>query len=396
MAIYNEGDQSRKSCDDYDHEYDYSVKLSELDIQAVDELVACGFDTDKVSESVRERARRITNLLGVIDHYQLEQSKTGDSDSLSLAFSSSDSDDLCDRTMSYIHQHDQNKSSRPFEAPAKLSKTAIIGAATTGFDANIGWQDMDDNPRQFTFERFNLRDVIGIAASIILLIGVVSPILAGARAEARKQSCRSNMMGAGIGFSAYAADYQYALPVADVVDETGAGGNWIASRANSANLFRLAKTGYSSLATLCCPGNSKAGKCESLLASENWPDRESTSFSYQNLIASDRRAKWGDDGRIMVILSDRSPFIETGPCGKRPCSVDANSECHGPEGQNVLVSDGSGIWLTQATFNGDNIWLPENLQKNCRNGNDASGVHTVITLSGDEVPDHQWDTMLVQ
>ena len=60
---------------------------------------------------------------------------------------------------------------------------------------------------------FTLVELLVVVAIIALLVSILLPSLARAREQARKGVCLSNLHQCGVGFSQYAVDYKYVLPI---------------------------------------------------------------------------------------------------------------------------------------------------------------------------------------
>lgn len=235
--------------------------------------------------------------------------------------------------------------------------------------------------------RFHWREAISAAALILLTVSVIIPMLGNARAQASRQACCSNLLGAGIGFSAYADDHQNKMPsIFDSIPE----GNWLTTRANSANLFSLARANYVALETLACPWNLSAGVEPQLLQGTNWPDRWSASYAYQNQFGANQPL-WNNPVGITAVLSDRNPLVDASS-GEMPGvpleqTGDFRSVCHDGDRQSILLSDGRVVRNNRPFVGTDNIWLPRNF---------TSDASTFIKYTGTEVPVDEFDSMLIQ
>ncbi|MCZ6835107.1 MAG: hypothetical protein O7G85_04970, partial [Planctomycetota bacterium] len=159
-------------------------------------------------------------------------------------------------------------------------------------------------------------------------------------------------------FDAYASDYSNVLPTATAgVGPT----SWDQVR-NIVNLRPLVEYGYCDHGHLQCPGNH---------------DPYGSSYSYQWRPPSSNLL-WGNSSDN-VILGDRNPLIDATMTGH---SVPANTMSinHGGRGQNVILSDGSILWLKEPKLGRDNIWLPEGVTilqagQQTMNAEDAFLVH---------------------
>ncbi len=316
----------------------HEVVLCEADCDLLDALVECGFELDQFEGEARIRAERLVSLLGLINQYPVE---------------SIEGPALVAATMLCIDQYERGR------------RQPVI--ATLGAEAGA-------SPR---FPGgFNWRSTLTAAAAILILVSVTVPMLANMRRTALQQACLSGIGNIALGLTNYANTYDNSLPIRTA---SAPNGNWLESRANSANLFHLAKAGFATFEDLTCPGNPFAESGSVLAALENWPSAKATSFSYQNVM-TDKRPRW-NTAPTMVILADKSPVVEAAHRGQ-PISINTLSASH-RRGQNALLSDGSGMWLDSAQFGNDNIWVPDSCQ----------AKHTCFV--GTEMPGCESDSMLI-
>ncbi len=229
--------------------------------------------------------------------------------------------------------------------------------------------------------RFTLSDVASIAAMLVFAMGVLWPMAASWREAARRQDCAGNLAMAGEGFDMYAKDHDGRMPMATA---GFGGGSWWnvgdPKHSHSSNLFTLAKNGYNSLEELSCTGNPMALLKGDARQMDDWRSIDEISFSYQ--LPARKVMIWNGPARV-VVLADRSPVIERALRGER-FDPEARSLNHRGRGQNVLMSDGSVIFLSRPVLeNGDNIWLPNSITDS------TSG-----TLHGTERPSGETDAFV--
>jgi len=296
------------------------IRVSEADGQAIDALVEGRFDADLAPAHLRDRSQRIVDLLGLLEH--LPEQRTGDL--------------LMQRTLAAVEA--ARRRERRVEPPASLG----LGLGVS------------------------LREVLAIAAMLLLGLSLLWPMLAQAQGTARQIACQQNLAGAGFGFQTYAAAQRGQMPAIRMelgdpwwltgrLDERGN------SQSNSAHLFLLGKLGYTPIERLACPENPQAlAKVteEELTSAFDWPTGQSVSFSYQNQYSADRPRM--DRGPMIAVLADKNPFFQPGrylfQLGQRHRD-DAVSENHARRGgQNVLTTDGTVRWLVAPSLGGDNIF----------------------------------------
>lgn len=316
----------------------HDICLCEADCAVLDALMHCNFDPEHFEGEDRARAERLLEVLGLVHEYPVE---------------SPDEHRLVAATMLRIDQYERGK-----RVPAL--------AAEGG----------DRGPGPWFLGSFNWQTSLAAAAAILILVSVTVPMLANMRRSAIQQACFGGLGQIASAISGYANTYDGSLPIRTV---SAPNGNWLESRANSSNLFHLAKAGFIGFDDLACPGNPFAEPESVLSGLDNWPSARATSFSFQNMLAS-TRPRW-NTAPTMVILADKSPLVEASHDG-RQISVDALSPSH-RRGQNALLSDGSTVWLDSAQFGNDNIWVPD----------PCAAKRTLFV--GTEMPGGEYDSMLI-
>ena len=236
--------------------------------------------------------------------------------------------------------------------------------------------------------RFQWRELLTVAAVLMIGLSLLWPMMVRSRAQARKVACANNLTAAGAGMARYAADHRNTLPRGQVkpgtqwwnVGQEPATDGTLNS--NSAHLFILVRRQYVSPQILACPDNPDAALSLPESA-HDWPQASAVSYSYQNQYTPNPiRLDLTPD---LAILADKNPLFVIGPDGLafRPDNLALNSPSrfHKPlNGQNILRADGSTTWSAAPVLpNGDNIWLIRDIQQ----------------YRGDEAPHDRDDSFLV-
>ncbi len=277
-------------------------RLSPADERLLDALVQCDFDLGalSLSDDEHQRAEAIVGLLSLLDDYPVN-----------------DSDDtLIDATLARINSYERDRVAR-----------MNIDAESVGSASSL---------------RSRIPDFVTIAAVLLLGASIVIPVMHELRQRSIDTACANNLRMMGYAFGNYAADNDGRLPVA----QAGLHSQWSRFVDNMVNLAPLVSGGYCQQGHLDCPGH------------EGPP---ASSYSYQWQMPGSPTL-W-DSGRNRVTLGDRNPVIDALRAGDwmSPFALSLN---HGGRGQNVLVSDGSTMWLVQPVIGGgDNIWMPEGIDR---------------------------------
>ncbi|HPM23486.1 MAG TPA: hypothetical protein PLP66_06240 [Phycisphaerae bacterium] len=212
----------------------------------------------------------------------------------------------------------------------------------------------------------NLRDVIAIAALIVLAIGIGVPGMLHMRDRQQRLGCSWNLAQLGRGVQQYANVFGGNLPFAG----WSSGNSWQPSNdprvelvPNRRHVYPLLRMAYiGDPRQFICPSQAHVPMPrDEIQRHHDFLEGRNVSYAYQNMAG--RRASTHDDPR-MPILADENPLFADGiPLfdARRLAHLDparANSRAHAGAGQNVLTLIGEVRWVTTpfAGVNDDNIW----------------------------------------
>ncbi len=313
------------------------TQLSTEDQRVLDALIGVGFDPAALPEPDRERGEKLAAVMGLLDHL-------------------------------------------PAPSPGDLLAERTIAAATRaryhGADADFGSAGGWKPP-------VRLRDLVAVAAVLIVAISIAIPSLDHSRANSHKATSQANMLGAFTGLTQYAEANDGRLPQVQFkpgsqwwhYNRVDADGNALS---NSMNQFVLLRNGYAQPKVLISPTNRYAPVRINVVAKRDWDNAREQSYSMQNLFVVGPvklEAK-----HTAAVMGDKNPLVGDGKFNAH-VAPDANSANHGDlGGQHVLLRDGRVLWITTPYLNGDNIWT---------NGENQ-------TLEGHEQPADENDSFLAQ
>ncbi len=380
------------------------------DVVALDALVNAGYDLSRISDpQVAARAGHIAGLLGIVDAPVQITNRA-----------------LVDVTFLRAMRTPAG-SAKPVEEHAGLAslltggpafepaaRERLIGKTLAGIDAALDEQSdrmrLDSRRAAGRVASISIRDIVSVAAVLMIAASVVWPVLSHMREESRRMACNSNLGAASSALASYAQDYQYSTPM--VAGFSGGTPWWNVgseeTQSNSANLYTLSREGYVSLAALACPGNAHA-QTVSAPDQRDWRSIQEISYSYQIQPAeqpANGAAVWGSGAS--VVMTDRSPVILRAIRGE-PIDPWANSPNHDGRGQHVVLADGSVGWLTTpeigpstlgsgasrwsaaGSAHGDNIWLPRGLERAI---DQAIGRRRIDAIKGTELPESADDAFV--
>ncbi len=306
--------------------------LSVEDAKAMDALVAADFDPSAVEAPLRDRAEKITELLGLLDH---------------LPGHDGGGELVVQRTLAAIDLERQS-----------------IYAQASGGSAGRG---------------LPLRELAAVMAIMVVGGTLLWPLMQHNRIASQRQACQTNLQMAAVGMGQYAQAYQGALPAL----KTHPGARWDqvntfdddgTALSNSAHLFVAVTTEHIQPNALICPGNDQ--KLELTADARDWPNASSRHMSYQNQYR--RGAIRLERTPEVAILADVNPLFAQ----IRAADPANNSPNHAGRGQNVMLGNGAVAWMaTPRLANGDMIY--------------HAGRQIRSEYLGNELPTSDQDTFLV-
>jgi hypothetical protein len=256
--------------------------------------------------------------------------------------------------------------------PADLSARVLDAVAqarnTIRFDPKARPLPVEVDTRRGGAALLTLREVMGLAAAIIVFVGIFVPGYHKARDAAQRTACMDNVRRIGTGYTSYAAANGGYMPY---VGAAMPGASWVRTdevgvprMSNGQHAFRLMSGGLVQSPDFVCP--SRAGdypmNAEDFSLFQDWPVSQNNSYS-TDFVRGPVHISVVQPG--MALLADKNPLIEGGRLvpGVRP---GANSPNHGrPGGQNVLRYDMSAVWSpTPRTGTGqDDIYQIEGVEQ---------------------------------
>jgi len=243
-------------------------------------------------------------------------------------------DGLAQRTMEFIRQKNQAQ----LQSLAKAS--AAIYAQPDGKKT-----DVNKDASRGRWVLANLRDMIAVAASIMLLLIVSQPSMRYMRDVSRRQQCAGQMARIGNAAEQYSQSNAGQLPYVSAP----AGGPWWQQRKdekNNRDSMVLVRKGYLPERVLRCPGARLTIRVSPQTARQLQEFAESpVSYSFR-LVPESSHAGWKISGPIMAdknpLFTERANFRQ----GALDLGYDSslryiNSPNHNRRGQNILYRDGS-------------------------------------------------------
>lgn len=240
---------------------------------------------------------------------------------------------------------------------------AVAGAAATGrtipFPAGGALPSAQD-VRTRGGALTTVRELAGLAAVILLFVGVAVPGYRHARSQAKRAACADNMRMVGPGIASYV---EAAGPLK--LQQGPADGTWVRVEngqrvvQNTRIPFRLVRDGFVPGSAFICPareGDLPLSERD-LSAFHDFPDFRNNSFS--------TNFPWGGDAFAgdKPLMADLNPLVDEQRQLRRVSPLKLNSPSHGFSGQNVLGADFSVQFLTTPRLDGgaDDIYRIEGI-----------------------------------
>jgi hypothetical protein len=239
-----------------------------------------------------------------------------------------------------------------------------------------------------------LTDLGAVAAMLLVVVSVAWPALSSVRQRAQQSACFGGLGAIGQAMRSYGNDNRSSLPMASA---SLAGTTWWnvgkPEQSNSANLFTLARRGYTKAQAMSCSGNPSAKECRFDGECVDWSCLDQVSYSFQNLFAHNRPTF--DSPELFVVLADKNPCVLRAARGERVIYINENSPNHAGKGQNVLFSDGHGVWMeTPVMESGNNIWLPKSVEDLIARARGTKPLSQTGPLKGVEEPGSETDAFV--
>ena len=271
----------------------------------------------------------------------------------------------------------------PVEPPADLAdRTLERIRAAQQTDRLLAREQLKHRHRAIP-ATFSFRELVALAASIIVLAAVIVPGLHHARQLRTAELCAAQLGQVGQSLTAYAAANDSYLPAA-----AGRTARWLpakgeASVSNSAGLFKLVRAGYAPPTRFQCPAVG-GGAFAVQAGMVDFPASDFVSYSYQHSLGANALRLGAKDVQHvrdkMAILADSTPLFRDGRFLADRVRATAGDN-HKRRGQNVLYLDMHTDWATTPNVgvDGNNIYL-------------AEGVYR---YTGEETPNDATDTFLL-
>ncbi|MFH1748665.1 MAG: hypothetical protein ABIG44_16645 [Planctomycetota bacterium] len=211
----------------------------------------------------------------------------------------------------------------------------------------------------------NLREIVAVAAMIVLMVGVAVPSLLHMRERSERMSCSRNLALVGQGLQQYASTFNASLPFAG----WGARKSWqpttdpgIETLPNRRHIYPLLRYAYvTDPRVFVCPTPGDVPMPADQIANRNdFIESRNLSYAYFNMAGV--RPSVSDNPNLPIMADDNPLFDDGVQLFERlglSSPAQGNSRAHHGSGQNILTLDGHVKWVTTPNcgIGGDNIWL---------------------------------------
>ncbi len=194
----------------------------------------------------------------------------------------------------------------------------------------------------------NVRELLGLAAAILIFVGIFVPGYHSARMASQRAACAGNLRDISAGYGMYQAAFDGGLPFAGFTPKDA---TWlptdrpgVRSFRNSRNSYILVKLGFADPKSFVCPGREgDFAQATPVVGSLNdFPSPRNS--SYATYLGSGPASQANCDP-IMPIVADMNPLFDARSGHDPGSGLPENSLSHGEgKGQNVARMDGSMFW----------------------------------------------------
>ncbi len=206
----------------------------------------------------------------------------------------------------------------------------------------------------------SLKELVVVAASVMIILTVVVPSLGKASARAQRAACEDNLRQIGTALVQYGYDNDLYLPYAGPADANWSGDPTSDPRRlrNSRNRYLLLNQGYlKDAARFTDPADPAAVvmRIDDASRFDDFAIPQNCSYDSQIMMGGGQRLS---QHPLKVVYADSNPIFDDAGISADD-AVDVNSTVHRRlSGQNVLRSDGSAHWADSpnAGVQNDNIW----------------------------------------
>lgn len=250
----------------------------------------------------------------------------------------------------------------PAQPPADLNDRIMTRVAQTSplqYVASSSRIGPDPQARPKSKPVISIWELGALAACVAIFMSIFVPGMANVRSRQLQARCGDNLASLGRGFELYSAANDDFLPS---IGQTSA--NWL-QRPNRMHMAPAIKYRFVVPASMFCPGAKVDGDAKGITDSDQtihlFLGRRRPWYSTQNQNGPLIHFK----AHLRVPLaSDPNPVFENGKYNPK-VPWDARSRTHDGRGQNVLLSDGSVMFIQQPKYgrDHDNIWRAEPIDR---------------------------------
>lgn len=253
-------------------------------------------------------------------------------------------------------------------AARTLTRVRAAGPAPRVIRPTDALTDAVDGKVERVIRLGSLRDIVAVAALIVLAVGLGVPGMLHMRDRQQRLGCSWNLAQLGQGVQQYANVFNASLPFAGWSRPNN---SWQPSREpgivtvpNRQHVYPLLRLEYvRDPRAFVCPSQQHVPMPQAEIQRRNdFLEGRNVSYAYQNMAGV--RPSVNDNPDLPILADDNPLFADGLPLlnARRLGFGDpttANSTAHNGAGQNILTLDGRVKWTTTplSGIDGDNIWV---------------------------------------
>ena len=254
------------------------------------------------------------------------------------------------------------------EAPPNLADKVlqhVVGAASGGA---VSMTPAVEQSSRGGLLRISLRELVAVAACLVLMMGVLFPSLSLIRSRSQRTMCASNLGAIYEGTRLYQSAFGGSLPFAGGPNRS----SWLPTgpkdrpySSNSRHVYLLVKLNYGLRPEqFVCPAckDAEPMKVADPAAFDDFARASHISYDSLNLAGETPNLR---PKPSLAYLSDPNPLFISGSFNQSLDPDAANSPAHNHGGQNVGTLDGSVIWSTSPVCgpSRDNLWTVQGIHR---------------------------------
>lgn len=217
----------------------------------------------------------------------------------------------CARLQALLSNLDHDAAEPPTDLSARVLDAVAAARNTIPFDPAARPLPVEADARRGGAALLTLREVVGLAAAVLVFVSIFVPGYRTARSAAQRTACMNNVRNLGTGYASYAATNGGYLPY---VGAAVPGAAWVRTdeigvprMSNAQHVFQLLSNGFAQPEDFVCPSRPGDYPLDSddYTLFQDFADPRNSSYS-TNFVRGPVRTATAQPG--MALLADKNPL----------------------------------------------------------------------------------------